>query len=168
MARIDAQAIATERQWVTAADIIDAAVAYAGRSLDAHELAVDIESDRAVHVDPRLTSSALAHLLENAARYSPPRSRIEVRGYVARDEIRMSVSDAGPGLPPGEVDRLFEPFFRGAGPQVPPGSGMGLAIARGLLAAERGRIWAENREGGGARFWIAVPADSRPVVAASA
>jgi two-component system sensor histidine kinase KdpD len=167
MARIDAQAIAIESQWVTAADIIDAAVAYAGRSLDAHELAVNIESDAAVFVDPRLISSALAHLLENAARYSPLRSQIEVHGYVDADGIRVSVSDAGPGLPPGDIDRLFEPFFRGAIPQATAGSGMGLAIARGLLAAARGRIWAENREGGGARFWIAVPADSRPVAAAA-
>ncbi len=167
MARIDAQAIAADRQWVTAADIIDAAIAYAGRSLDAHELAVDIESDAAVHIDPRLTSSALAHLLENAARYSPRQSRIDVRGYVDAEGVRISVSDAGPGLPPGDTDRLFEPFVRGAAPQT-PGTGMGLAIARGLLAAERGRIWAEDREGGGARFWIAVPADSRPVAVAQA
>jgi two-component system, OmpR family, sensor histidine kinase KdpD len=101
------------------------------------------------------------------ARYSPLQSQIEVHGYVDADGIRVSVSDAGPGLPPGDIDRLFEPFFRGAIPQATAGSGMGLAIARGLLAAARGRIWAENRAGGGARFWIAVPADSRPVAAAS-
>jgi two-component system sensor histidine kinase KdpD len=166
MARIDARAVATERQWVTTADIIDAAVAYAGRSLDAHELGVEIGSDAAVHLDPRLTSSALAHLLENAARYSPPRSRIEINGDVGPEGVRLSVSDAGPGLPPGNVDQLFEPFFRGANSQTTPGTGMGLAIARGLLAAERGRIWAENRDEGGARFWIAVPAESRPVAAA--
>jgi two-component system sensor histidine kinase KdpD len=166
MARIDTQAIAAERQWVTAADIIDAAVAYVGRSLDAHELAIDIESDAAVHIDPRLTSSALAHLLENAARYSPPRSRIEVCGYVNAEGVRLSVSDAGPGLPQEDIDRLFEPFFRGTTPQTTPGTGMGLAIARGLLAAEHGQIWAENREEGGARFWIAVPAESRPVAVA--
>jgi two-component system sensor histidine kinase KdpD len=69
-------------------------------------------------------------------------------------------------LPHGDVDRLFEPFFRGTTLQATPGTGMGLAIARGLLAAERGRIWAENKDEGGARFWIAVPAESRPVALA--
>ena len=166
MARIDARAVTTERQWVTPADIVDAAVTYAGRSLDAHELTIDAASNTAVHIDPRLTSSALAQLLENAARYSAPRSTIDVRASVEGGEVRISVSDGGPGLTPGDVARLFEPFFRGKAAHAIPGTGMGLAITRGLLAAERGRVWAENRDGGGARFWIAVPAESRPAALA--
>jgi two-component system sensor histidine kinase KdpD len=162
MARIDAHNVTTERQWVTPADIVDAAVTYAGRSLDAHALTIDADSDRAVHIDPRLTSSALAQLLENAARYTTPGSTIEVQASVADGEVRISVSDAGPGLPAGDVARLFEPFFRGDAARAIPGTGMGLAIARGLLSAEGGRIWAENRNSGGARFSIAVPAESRP------
>src|SRR5438552_6768605 len=166
MARIDARAVTTERQWVTPADIVDAAVAYAGRSLDAHQLTIDVASDTAIRIDPRLISSALAQLLENAARYSAPKTAIEVRAFVKQRELRISVADAGPGLPPRDLARLFEPFFRGDAAHAIPGTGMGLAIARGLLAAEGGRIWAENRDGGGARFWIAVPTESRPVAVA--
>jgi len=166
MARIDSRAVTTDRQWVTPADIVDAAVSYAGRSLDAHALTIDAPSDTAVHLDPRLTSSALAQLLENAARYSAGATTIAVRACVVEGELRVSVEDEGSGLPQGEVTRLFEPFFRAEGAHTIPGTGMGLAIARGLVTAQRGRIWAENRPGAGARFSIAVPAESRHVALA--
>jgi two-component system sensor histidine kinase KdpD len=161
MARIDARAVTPERQWVTPADVVDAAVSYAGRSLDAHDLHVDASIDRAVHIDPRLTSSALAQLLENAARYSPDGSTIEIQAFVRDGEVRIGVGDTGPGLQPDDLARLFEPFFRGTAARATTGTGMGLAIARGLLAAQRGRTWAENKDDGGAWFWIAVPAESR-------
>jgi two-component system sensor histidine kinase KdpD len=162
MARVDSATIQIEKQWVTPADVVDAAMSYAGRSLDAHDLHVDASVDRTVHIDPRLTSSALAQLLENAARYSPDGSTIEIHAFVRDGEVRISVGDAGPGLQPDDLARLFEPFFRGTAAGATTGTGMGLAIARGLLAAQRGRTWAENKDGGGARFWIAVPAESRP------
>jgi two-component system sensor histidine kinase KdpD len=166
MARIDARAITTERQWVTPADIVDAAVTYAGRALDAHALSIDAHSTTAVHVDPRLTSGALAQVLENAARYSPPGSTIEVHATVEGNELRLRVDDEGPGIPPADMARLVEPFFRGKVAQSVPGTGMGLAIARGLLTAEQGRIWAENRSTRGASFCIAVPAEGRPLAVA--
>jgi two-component system, OmpR family, sensor histidine kinase KdpD len=166
MARIDARAVTPERQWVTPADVVDAAMSYAGRSLDGHNLHVDASVDTAVHIDPRLTSSALAQLLENAARYSPAGSTIETHAFVREREVRISVGDAGPGLQSDDFAHLFEPFFRGTAARATTGTGMGLAIARGLLAAQHGRTWAENREGGGARFWIAVPAEARPVAVA--
>ena len=162
MARIDARAVTLERQWVTPADVVDAAVSYVGRSLDIHSLHVDASVERVVHIDPRLTSSALAQLIENAARYSPVGSTIDIHAFVRDGEVRISVDDAGPGLQPDDLARLFEPFFRGTAGRATTGTGMGLAIARGLLSAQRGRTWAENKAGGGARFWIAVPAESRP------
>jgi K+-sensing histidine kinase KdpD len=166
MARIDARTVTTERQWVTPADIIDAAVTYAGRALGAHELSVEAASDTAIHLDPRLLSSAVAQLLENAARYSPRGSTITIRVAVGDGDVRISVEDSGTGLSPTDMARLFEPFFRGTAAAAVPGTGMGLAIARGLVSAERGRIWAENNSDGGARFWIVVPAESRPAAVA--
>jgi two-component system sensor histidine kinase KdpD len=166
MARIDSRTVATERQWVTPADVIDAAITYAGRALDAHALAIDAPSDAAIHLDPRLISSAVAQLLENAARYSPRGSTITVRVAVGNGDVRISVEDAGAGVPPADMARLFEPFFRGKTAQSIPGMGMGLAIARGLVTAGRGRIWAENTSEGGARFSIVVPAESRPAAVA--
>ena len=158
MARIDAAAIHVERQWVAAADVVDAAVAHVRHALEAHALRVDADTDMTVEIDPRLASVALSHLLENAALYSPPDQEIVVEARVERDGLHVSVTDHGPGLDPGELDHLFERFYRGrAARQATFGTGMGLSITRGLLAAAGGRVWAENVPGAGARFSIVVP-----------
>ena len=164
MARIDAAAIDVERQWVTPADIVDAAAAYVRHALDDHRLDVEADASTQVDVDPRVSSAALSHLLENAARYSPTGEIIRVHASAESDGLHMSVSDNGPGLDPGELDHLFERFYRGRkARQVSSGTGMGLAITRGLLNAIGGRVWAENMPKGGARFTIVVPGTRRPV-----
>jgi two-component system sensor histidine kinase KdpD len=166
MARIDAAAIPVQREWVTPADVVDAALAHVRHSINGHALRVDADADRAVHVDARLASVALSHLLENAARYSPADRDIIVDGRAGADGIVVTVTDHGPGLDPGEIDQLFERFYRGRGlQQAAPGTGMGLAISRGLLKAIGGRVWAENAAGAGARFSIAIPGPTRAIEA---
>jgi two-component system sensor histidine kinase KdpD len=118
-----------------------------------------------VHVDPRLTSAALSHLIENAARYSAAGTTVAVQGTVTDTGLRVSVSDEGPGLQDEELERLFEPFVRGwAARRGSAGTGLGLAITRGLLAAEGGHVWAERIPGSGARFTLEVPAPRRAPV----
>jgi two-component system sensor histidine kinase KdpD len=162
MARIDAAAIRIDRQWVTAADIVDAASAHVRHTLEGHALRVEADAELEVEIDPRLASAALAHLLENAAQYSPPDRAIVVQARVERDGLHVTVADHGPGLDPGELDHLFERFYRGrSARQASFGTGMGLSITRGLLAAAGGRVWAENVAGAGAKFSIAVPGPVR-------
>jgi two-component system sensor histidine kinase KdpD len=157
MARIDAAAIRVDKQWVTAADIVDAASAHVRHALEGHALRVDADADREAAIDPRLTSVALSHVLENAAQYSPADREILVQARVEDDGLHVTVTDRGPGLDPGELDHLFERFYRGhAARQSTFGTGMGLSITRGLLAAAGGRIWAENVNGG-ARFSMVIP-----------
>jgi two-component system, OmpR family, sensor histidine kinase KdpD len=164
MARIDAAAITIDRQWVEAADVVDAAIALVSHTLQGRSVRVDADADLSVEIDPRLASVALSHLLENAAQYSPLDGEILVQAGVERDGLHVSVTDRGPGLDPGELDHLFERFYRGrAARQVTFGTGMGLSITRGLLAAAGGRVWAENVPGAGARFSIVVPGAVRPV-----
>jgi len=164
MARIDAAAIDVERQWVTPADVVDAASAHVRHALDGHPLDVDADTETEVEIDPRVASVALSHLLENAGRYSPTSCEIAVQARAGADGLRVAVTDQGPGLDPGELDHLFERFYRGhTARQLAPGTGMGLAITRGLLAAVGGRVWAENVPGGGARFTIVVPGAQRPM-----
>lgn len=161
MARIEAGAIATTREWVPAGEIIDAARACADRSLAGHLVEAGGDLDLVVRVDPRLTSAALAHLLNNAARYSPPRSLILLRSEASDEGLRLVVRDHGPGIPQQDLPHLFERFYRGHNAAGTAGTGMGLAIARGLLTAEQGRIRAENAADGGARFIIDLPCEVR-------
>jgi len=166
MASIDAHAVKVERQWVTAGDVIDAAVAHVRQTLDGRRVRVDADGEREALIDPRLVSSALSHLLENAGRYSAPGGDIVVAGRVAPDGLHLSVTDQGPGLDPAEIERLFDRFYRGhaASPST-HGAGMGLTIARGLVNAAGGSVWAENVAGVGARFSLSVPATVRGATA---
>jgi two-component system, OmpR family, sensor histidine kinase KdpD len=162
MARIDAGAVTRTTRWVSPSEIIDAARSNVEPALRGHTLDISAEGERLVRLDPRLTAAALSHLIENAAQYSPAGSPIEVRASVAADGLTIAVRDRGPGIPDADLPHVFERFYRGANVHDQrSGTGMGLAIAKGVLAVERGRIDAENCADGGVRFTIAVPAEVR-------
>jgi two-component system sensor histidine kinase KdpD len=162
MARIDAGGILAKQQWVHPSEIVEAARSLVEHDLRGHPVDVQIEIEHLVQLDPRLTASALAHLLENAAQYSRPGSPITVRCHVVSGELSIAVRDRGAGIAPSDLPKLFERFYRGSDAnRRASGTGMGLSIARGLLAAEHGRVWAENCAGGGAQFTIAVPVQLR-------
>jgi two-component system sensor histidine kinase KdpD len=166
MARIDAAALTIERDWVTPADILDAAISSLRPELDRRKLTVNADETAVVFVDPRLTSAALSHLIENAAQYSPADRPVELHGSVEAEGLRITVRDHGEGVDPAELDQLFNRFFRGRRAQErTQGAGMGLAITRGLLAAEGGRVWVENASDGGACFTLMVPSQSHAVSA---
>jgi two-component system sensor histidine kinase KdpD len=162
MARIDAGAVTTDHVWVDPLEIVEAARDQVGRSLGDHRVTMADQPEGAVCLDPRITSTALARLLENAAAYSPPASTIDVTVASVPEGLRLSVRDHGPGIATADMPHLFERFFRGRAASGTVGTGMGLAIARGLVAAEGGRVWAENHPDGGAVFTILVPAATRP------
>ena len=158
MARIDAGAVATESRWTHPSEIVAAARDQVEHMLQRHHVEIAIDLDVPVRLDPRLTAAALAHLLENAAQYSPPGSRIEVSAGVTDQGLTIRVRDHGPGIGPADLPRLFERFYRGAAAtKRVSGTGMGLWIVRGLLAVEQGSVWAENSPDGGAQFTIVVP-----------
>jgi two-component system sensor histidine kinase KdpD len=166
MAKIDSASVTPEREWVTPGDLIDAALVNVGPLVSGRDVRVSAADDMLVSVDPRLTSAALSHLVENAAQYSPADAPIEIAGAADAEGLTLSVRDHGAGVDPTELPQLFDRFVRGRRHQASTaGTGMGLAITRGLLAAERGRVWAENMPSGGARFSIAIPAETRRVSA---
>lgn len=162
MARIDAGAVASESRWVHPSEILAAARDQVEHALSAHQVTERVQRDVPIRLDPRVTATALAHLLENAAHYSPPGTPIDLDADVDGEGLLVHVRDRGPGISPVDLPHLYERFYRGetAQPRT-SGTGMGLWIARRLLAVVGGRTWAENCADGGARFSIVVPAETK-------
>jgi len=162
MARIDAGGVAADIRWAHPREIVEVAQGHVEQTIRQHPLDVAIAGDALVRLDPRLTAAALAHLLENAAQYSDSGTRIDLSTSVADGHLIVAVRDHGHGIAATDLPHVFDRFYRGSNGRVrPSGTGMGLSIARGLVAAEGGRIWAENCTDGGARFTIDVPVEMK-------
>jgi two-component system, OmpR family, sensor histidine kinase KdpD len=115
-----------------------------------------------VPLDDLLIGQVLVNLLENAARYTPESASIEISARQEGDNVVIEVADRGPGLPPGDPNRLFEKFYRGSGVKPRSGAGLGLAICRGIVQLHGGKIHAENRPDGGAAFRFSLPLEGKP------
>ncbi len=101
-------------------------------------------------------------ILENARKYAPPDSPIEIAARTEGGAAVVSVSDRGPGIGADEIERIFEKFYRGRrGRTKVEGTGMGLAIAKGIIEAHGGKIHAENRVGGGAVISFTLPSQPK-------
>lgn len=112
-----------------------------------------------LEADPRRIEQILHNLLENAVKYSPNGGRITIRGEAHEDEVLVSIEDQGVGIPPEQLDRIFERFHRVGHPQTrhAGGSGLGLSIARALVEAHGGKIWAQSTLGKGSTFYFTLP-----------
>jgi two-component system, OmpR family, sensor histidine kinase KdpD len=126
-------------------------------------VSVDLPADLPlVPLDGALIEQVLVNLLENALKYTAPASPIDIAAQHIDGAVVVEVADRGPGLPPGDDQQVFEKFYQGQPAGRPTGAGLGLTICRGFVAAHGGRIWAENRPGGGARFRFTLPLDGQP------
>jgi len=112
-----------------------------------------------VFVDDVLLGQVLWNLLENAAKYTPPGTPIELAAFEQEGAVIIEVLDRGPGIPPGEEELIFEKFYRGNSKNV-RGAGLGLPICRAIIQAHRGTIQALTRDGGGTTFRISLPSES--------
>lgn len=170
MAGVDSDAIAVEREWVLTSELIDAARHRAADRLGGRAVAIeDATEGQLVQLDPRMTSAALAHVLENAAVYAPPPAAIIVAARVSAGRLVIDVRDQGPGLGSGDLERLFDRGYRGGVAKDGQfAGGMGLPIARGLLSLQGGRISAANLPAGGAVFTLDIPVATRPAASDAA
>ena len=115
-----------------------------------------------VEFDAALIERVLYNLLENAGKYTPDGTLIRLAAAVSGDNLRVTISDNGPGLPKGQEESIFEKFTRGTRESTTPGVGLGLAISRAIVEAHGGKIWAEHNPGGGARFCFTLPLGTPP------
>ena len=156
--RLDSGPRARGPQRVSCGEIVEAAVARFGDALAGHTLFVDPPPpDLTVEVDPFQLTEALGHGLQNAARYSPAGSTIRVAAGPTGTKSFSAWSDEGRGVPAADRERAFERFVRLEGARDVPGSGLGLFIAKSLVALNGGRLRLAEAEGGGTLFEIAVP-----------
>ena len=147
MTRLEAGAVTPNLARYDVGEIVDSALRRASKILDAHRVLVDTAPDLpALALDAVLFEQALFNLLDNAAKYAPEGSTIRVQTWQDRGRIHLQVLDEGDGLPPGDVERIFDKFYRARkGDRVRAGTGLGLAIARGFIEAMGGSITASNR-----------------------
>jgi two-component system sensor histidine kinase KdpD len=157
MNRLESGVIRPKREWCDVRELLQSAVDIERESINGRDIRLDIpEQIPLALVDHTLIEQAVAKLLANAGSHTPARLPIEIDAEYTNDHLLISVSDRGPGIPIEATDRLFEKFYRGDNRKT-GGLGLGLSIARGLIEAHGGKLTAENRDGGGARFTIRLP-----------
>jgi len=161
LSRIQSGAVHPALDVNTVDDLIGAALRRADALLRGRPVEIDLPDDELLAGKFDLTNSlrALVNLIENACRYSPGGSPITIRGRRDHGVLRITVLDRGPGVPPAERERIFEPFYRPRGTAADVrGTGLGLSIARGLAVAQGGAVEYSSRDGGGSAFSLIVPA----------
>ena len=160
LARIDADALTLELRLLPVAPVVRASLL--GVEPEARmrhvRLASEVDGELTARFAPEKVERVLMNLLTNALRHTPTDGAVAVRVDPMPGEVRVAVEDSGDGLDPEARARMFERFWRGDAARSSRGAGLGLAIARGLVEAHGGRIWAEEREGGGARVCFTLPA----------
>ncbi|MBK8173061.1 MAG: sensor histidine kinase KdpD [Sandaracinaceae bacterium] len=162
MVRLDSGTVAVKSEWVPLEEIVGSALARLEKKLQNHTVRIDLPADLPlIAVDPVLFEHVFLNLFENAAKYTPPGSAIEVTARQSSTALEIDVADRGPGLPPGDEARVFEKFFRGQHVGV-GGVGLGLAICRSIVEAHKGSMSAHAREGGGTVFRINLPRGENP------
>lgn len=165
LARIEAGEMQLRWRWGAVEEIISAALARAKPLTHGRRVKLDIEAELpVVRLDEQAVSEVVYTLIDNAAKYSPPETTIKIVAKRSGDShVEMSVEDLGVGIPPYLRQRVFEKFFRATrdgdvSTNQPSGTGMGLAIAKGIIEAHNGRIWIESGAGGiGTRVLFTLP-----------
>jgi two-component system sensor histidine kinase KdpD len=160
MTRLEAGAIVPNASLHDVGEIVGSALERAGKVLAKHQVECDIASNLPlVMVDAVLFEQILFNLLDNAAKYAPPRTSIRIQAWQEQNRVRLQVLDEGDGIPPAELERIFDKFYRvRKADKVRAGTGLGLAISRGFIEAMHGTIAAANRtDGTGAVFTLTLP-----------
>src|SRR5581483_9961078 len=156
VARLDSGTLQVELVPTDVGGLLREAVTSPTELANGHRFVVDLDDDvPPVRADPERLREVVGQLVENAVKYSPAGAIVRLEARARDDAVEITVADEGKGIPESELDRIFDKFYRGS--ETQPGTGLGLFIAQGLVAAVGGRIWVRSHEGGGSRFTFALP-----------
>ena len=164
ISRVEAGAIRIFREPSDVQDLVGTALEQLKSHISEHSIKVDIPTDLPfVAVDFGLIVQTLVNVIDNANKYSPVNSPIEIKGKNVGKEVYIEIADRGFGIPPGDLSKIFDKFYRVEHAGSVAGTGLGLSICKGIIEAHGGRIEAENRVGGGTIIRIILPvAESKP------
>ncbi|MCQ8127205.1 ATP-binding protein [Methylomonas rivi] len=167
MARLDAGKIDLNKQWYPVEEIIGSVLTRQHKYLQTRSVKVLMPSGiPMLYVDAVMIEQVLINLVENAIRYTPQNSGLEITVDISMQTARISVADHGKGIPEGLEEKLFEKFYQTRNEAAQSGVGLGLAICRAIVEAHGGHISASNRREGGAIFEMVLPLDRTPPVLA--
>lgn len=161
MTRLESGALRVKREDCDVQDLIGAALGQMDARLAGRPVRVDVAPGiPLIPLDFVLIVHVLNNLLDNALKYSPENSPLEIHASLQKDEVQVAILDCGIGIPPDDLGHVFDKFFRVQRPQQVTGTGLGLAISKGIVEAHGGRIWASAREGGGTVIAFALPLEA--------
>jgi two-component system sensor histidine kinase KdpD len=165
MARLNAGNVTLRREWQPLEEVIGSSIKLLGSALSAHPVRVALPADLPLLAfDAVLLERVFCNLLENAAKYSPDGSNVEITAELMDHFVQVRVCDHGCGFPGKNQEDLFNMFVRGEVESSKPGTGLGLAICRAIVEAHGGTISAENRPEGGACVCFNLPRGEPPIL----
>ena len=158
MSRIEGGALKPEKEWYPVDELIHDVLGHMQPILQGRVVQTHLPDDLPpVELDYLQIDQVLTNLIENAVRHTPPETPIEVSAQREGEQMVISVADRGPGIPDKDKVHIFDKFYRVLGTPRGTGSGLGLAVCKGLVEAHGGSIWVEDRENGGAIFRFTLP-----------
>lgn len=161
--RIEAGAIKITKQPVEIQDLVGSALEQLGARAKRHRFKIEIPPELPfVYVDVGLIVQALVNVIDNALKYSPQDTPIEIKAQTVDEQLQIEIIDMGVGIPPQDIDRIFDKFYRIQRPDNVSGTGMGLSISKGIIEAHGGYIEANNHPGGGTVIRISLSSDKTP------
>jgi two-component system sensor histidine kinase KdpD len=163
MTRLETGTLKLNADWASLPEIVASVLARLEERLGAHRVIVEMPADLPlVRIDATLVEQALANLLDNCARHTPPGTVVRVRGRVRAGQVLVTVEDYGGGMPEAELERVFAKFHHGTVPGEGTDIGLGLAICRAIVRLHGGEAWAERVDAGGTAFHFTLPLESPP------